>query len=242
MQCSICDPAKIILISKFSYSLFSNPTHKTKIGTANRWDATLTNQWADYYYWSIRKKEQQSDHIYCTLLWLVLGFAVPYTSLSKLYKNAGPNPFCLAKWAYFHFSSSNINLQGHIRSTSGVVLRMVLLFLLNVINERMPVLTSLGKRKKQKQFILYKFKLTFKGFTIDFWCGPIELQSDSFVTNMQTTNFYFLLFPLFFLVHGAPTPLLNVSQAVGWQENQLQIPIKEAQLFLQVSVWKRLSS
>jgi hypothetical protein len=59
---------------------------------------------------------------------------------------------------------------------------------------------------------------------------------------MQTTNFYFLLFPLFFLVHDAPTPLLNVSQAVGWQENQLQIPIKEAQLFLQVSVWKRLSS
>jgi hypothetical protein len=48
---------------------------------------------------------------------------------------------------------------------------------------------------------------------------------------MQTTNFYFLLFPLFFLVHGAPTPLLNVSQALGWQENQLQIPIKEAQLF-----------
>jgi hypothetical protein len=38
MQCSVCDPAKIILTSKFSYSLFSNPTHKTKIGTANMWD------------------------------------------------------------------------------------------------------------------------------------------------------------------------------------------------------------
>jgi hypothetical protein len=48
---------------------------------------------------------------------------------------------------------------------------------------------------------------------------------------MQTTSFYFLLSPLFFLVLGAPTPLLNVSQAIGWQENQLQIPIKEAQLF-----------
>jgi hypothetical protein len=103
---------------------------------------------------------------------------------------------------------------------------MVLLFLLNVINDRMPILTSLGKRKKQKQFIIYKFKLTLKGFTIDFWCGPIELQPDSFVTNMQPTNFYFFLFTLFFLVHGAPTPLLNVSQAVGWQENQLQIPHK----------------
>jgi hypothetical protein len=31
MQCSVCDPAKIILTSKFSYSLFSNPTHKTKL-------------------------------------------------------------------------------------------------------------------------------------------------------------------------------------------------------------------
>jgi hypothetical protein len=40
MQCSVCDPAKMIPTSKFSYSLFSNPTHKTKIGTANRWDAT----------------------------------------------------------------------------------------------------------------------------------------------------------------------------------------------------------
>jgi hypothetical protein len=39
-------------------------------------------------------KEQQSDHIYYALLRQVLSFAVYFTSLSKLYKNAGPKPFC----------------------------------------------------------------------------------------------------------------------------------------------------
>jgi hypothetical protein len=40
-MCSVCDPAKIFLIYKFSYLLFSNPNHKTKIKTAIRWDRTL---------------------------------------------------------------------------------------------------------------------------------------------------------------------------------------------------------
>jgi hypothetical protein len=35
--CSICDPAKIFLKSKFSYLLLSNPTHQTKTGTVNQW-------------------------------------------------------------------------------------------------------------------------------------------------------------------------------------------------------------
>jgi hypothetical protein len=39
-QCSVCDLAKIFLTSKFSYSLFSNLTHKTKTGTANRSETT----------------------------------------------------------------------------------------------------------------------------------------------------------------------------------------------------------
>jgi hypothetical protein len=52
----------------------------------------------------------------------VLGFAVPFTSLSKLCKNAGPKPFCWAKLACFDFSSSNFYLQGHILSTGGVAL------------------------------------------------------------------------------------------------------------------------
>jgi hypothetical protein len=32
--------------------------------------------------------------IFITLVWQVLGFAVPFTSLSKQCKDAGPKPFC----------------------------------------------------------------------------------------------------------------------------------------------------
>ncbi len=35
----MCDPAEILLISKFSCWLVSNLTHKTKIETTNRWEA-----------------------------------------------------------------------------------------------------------------------------------------------------------------------------------------------------------
>jgi hypothetical protein len=62
--------------------------------------------------------EQLSDHIDYTLLLQVSGFAVPFTSLSKLYKNAGPKPLCYAKLAWFDFSSFNFNVQGHILSTA----------------------------------------------------------------------------------------------------------------------------
>jgi hypothetical protein len=40
MVLSICDPAKIFFTSKFSYSLFFNPTHET--GTAYRWGTTIS--------------------------------------------------------------------------------------------------------------------------------------------------------------------------------------------------------
>jgi hypothetical protein len=39
-QCSVFDPAKIFLASKI---FFSNLTHKTKTGTANRWETTNNN-------------------------------------------------------------------------------------------------------------------------------------------------------------------------------------------------------
>jgi hypothetical protein len=53
----------------------------------------------------------------------VLGFAVPFTSLSKLCQIAGPKPFCCTKPTCFDFSSSNFNLQGDIMCTGGVALR-----------------------------------------------------------------------------------------------------------------------
>jgi hypothetical protein len=49
-------------------SFFSNATHKTKTGTANRWETTNSNYLGN---------EQ-----------LVLGFAVPFTSLSILCKTS----------------------------------------------------------------------------------------------------------------------------------------------------------
>jgi hypothetical protein len=37
---NICDSANIFLTPKFSYLFFSNNTHKTKTGNANRWEIT----------------------------------------------------------------------------------------------------------------------------------------------------------------------------------------------------------
>ncbi len=96
----------IFFTSKFSYLLFSNPTHKTKTGTANRWETTNTNPRLPFKLSNQSTAGQQQ----------VLGFAVPRTSLSKLCKNAQPKLTC------FDFSSSNFNLQVHVLSTGGVAL------------------------------------------------------------------------------------------------------------------------
>jgi hypothetical protein len=112
--CLVCDAAQIFLTSKFSYLPFSKPTHKSKSGVANRVDITCTND-CDC---AMTNREQLSDHIYYTLLLQMSGFAVPFTSLSKLYKSAGPKLLCWSKLAWFDFSSSNFNVQGHILSTA----------------------------------------------------------------------------------------------------------------------------
>jgi len=39
-QSSGCDPSKPFFISKFTYLLFCNTTHKTKMGLAKRWRTT----------------------------------------------------------------------------------------------------------------------------------------------------------------------------------------------------------
>jgi hypothetical protein len=70
------------------------------------------NQWIDYL--PIRNREQQSDHIYYTLLWQVSGFAMLLTRLSNQCKHAGSKPFWWAKLACFDFSRSNFNLHSHI--------------------------------------------------------------------------------------------------------------------------------
>ncbi len=66
---------------------------------AIRWETTIAIRFTivghNHYDRPIRNREQQWNPIHCTVLWQVLlGFAVPFTSsLSKLYKNVGPNHF-----------------------------------------------------------------------------------------------------------------------------------------------------
>jgi len=93
----------------FSF-FFPNPAHKTKTRTANRWETTNNKPPG----WSLWLANQNLEHIYYTLLWQVLGFAMPFTSLSKLCKNTGPNRHVLT-------------LQRHILSTSWVALTSTLI-------------------------------------------------------------------------------------------------------------------
>jgi hypothetical protein len=79
-QCSVCDPAKIFLTSKFSNLLFPTPAIKLKLGLQIGGKIRIATHLDQSNYLA---NQQQ-----------VLGFAVPFTSLSKLCKNAGPKPFC----------------------------------------------------------------------------------------------------------------------------------------------------
>jgi len=126
-QCAVCDPAKIFLTSKFSYYLFPTSPTKLKLGLQIGGRLQLAKH-------SIRKREQQSDHICYTLLWQVLGFAVLFASLSKLCKSAGSKSLCWAKLACFDFFSSNFNLPGHILSTGGVAFNDCSLLILTLIS------------------------------------------------------------------------------------------------------------
>jgi hypothetical protein len=61
--------AKIFLTSKFSYSLFSNPTHKTKTETTNRLETTNRKPLGPIIMVDpSENREQQSNHIYYILL------------------------------------------------------------------------------------------------------------------------------------------------------------------------------
>jgi hypothetical protein len=42
-RCSLCEPGKIFLTSKFSYLLFCDPTHKTEMRTAYRCELLIAN-------------------------------------------------------------------------------------------------------------------------------------------------------------------------------------------------------
>jgi hypothetical protein len=116
------DPAKIFLTSKFSYLLVCIPTHKTETRTANanRWETT--NSKAPGPIIMIGQSETGSRvRTYLSHSSLAgVRLCCSFTSLSKGYRNAGPKPFRSAELLSFDFSSSNVNVQGHIQNTGRV--------------------------------------------------------------------------------------------------------------------------
>jgi hypothetical protein len=90
---------------------FSCPAHKIETGTAkNSWRVLIVTQMHQSNY--VANQQQ------------VFGSTVPLTGLmSKLCKNAGPKPFCVAKPVCFDFSSFNFNFEATILSTDRVALR-----------------------------------------------------------------------------------------------------------------------
>jgi hypothetical protein len=109
------DLATIFLTSKFSYLLFQTPPAKLKLWKQIGGRLLIPSHQS--------KTGSSTEIIVITLLWWVLGFAVPFMSLSKLWENVVPKLFCWAKPAGFDFYSSNFNLQGHILSSSGAAIR-----------------------------------------------------------------------------------------------------------------------
>jgi hypothetical protein len=101
-RCSVCVPAKIFLISKFSYLLFSNPTHETKTLNANRWETANSNPPGPIQVFSNQQK--------------VVGFCYAFSHLHKLCKQCWAKTILLSQTGMLSYFSSNVNLQGHILS------------------------------------------------------------------------------------------------------------------------------
>jgi hypothetical protein len=83
----------------FSHSspvIYFFPTRpiKLKLGLQNGWETTNSKAQEPVIMIGQSETGSTSQIIFITLLWQVLGFVVPFTSLSKLCKNAGPKPFC----------------------------------------------------------------------------------------------------------------------------------------------------
>jgi hypothetical protein len=66
--------------------LFFNLTHKTKTGTANRWETTNSKPLGPIIMIGQSETGSSSQILFITLVWQVLGFAVPFTNLSRLQK------------------------------------------------------------------------------------------------------------------------------------------------------------
>jgi hypothetical protein len=73
---------------------FCNPAHQTETRTADRLELGTNSKPPGPFIMigQSKTREQQSDHIYYTLLYQVHSFAAVFTSLSKLSKYVGEKP------------------------------------------------------------------------------------------------------------------------------------------------------
>ncbi len=94
--CSVCNSCKIFLTSKCSLLLFPNSTHKTKTRFANGWEPTNSKLPRPIIMitYLFGNKEQQSDHIYYTLFWQVLGITCPSPASDTQCQDARQKLFC----------------------------------------------------------------------------------------------------------------------------------------------------
>jgi hypothetical protein len=114
----VCNSAKILLTSKFSYLLFCNTNHKTETqGVQIGWIQLLIANHLDQSLWLANEKPRSSSQITFITLFSSRCFAALSTSLSKLSKYAGEKPISWAKPACVDFSSSDFNVEGHLLST-----------------------------------------------------------------------------------------------------------------------------
>jgi hypothetical protein len=116
--CSVCDPAKIFLTSKFSYLLFSNPTHKTKTGTPNRRETTNSTPPRPIIMFGLSETGSNSQIIFimCQALLCLLPHSANYA------KMLGQNHFAEPNWHVLTFLHPIFIWQDQILSTGGVAL------------------------------------------------------------------------------------------------------------------------
>jgi hypothetical protein len=88
---------KIFFTSKFSYSLFCNPTHKTEAGTANRWGTTNGEPLLDQL---LRWANQKHSVVVRSYL-LHSSLHAPCTSHRTLCNDADPKPVLLSQIGIF---------------------------------------------------------------------------------------------------------------------------------------------
>jgi hypothetical protein len=97
---------KILIKSKFSYLplFFPNSPAKVKWGLLRHRRLLIANHLDESLQKANQKHEQQSDHIYYTLLWQVLCFAACTSLLSKSCKNAKPKTISLSQPSQHDFT------------------------------------------------------------------------------------------------------------------------------------------